>query len=162
MSLVLAHKTNSLENALVISGKLEAVGFTPFIKNYFHGGVALGYHLALDGFHIFLPEEELESATLYMNQDHEILEYDPMKSRKYGMWKRGTVFCALILSFGALPLPLYFLSPVIITLLLLFASVLLIVLGYLFPIFWFFIPLMLAHAKYIAVPRLRQQDDTSR
>jgi len=81
MSLVLAHKTNVLANALVISGKLEAAGFSPLIKNYYHGGVALGYHLALDGFHILLPEQEIEEAKSYMNQNHEITDYDPIPSR---------------------------------------------------------------------------------
>lgn len=138
----------------MISGKLEAVGFTPFIKNYYHGGVALGYHLALDGFHIFLPEEEMNEAKDYMNEKHEISNFDEIPARLkkdiiqasiitvnplFVAWLLSPIFhLGFLLAFIVLYVTIGS-EPIIIALLKTSSYAIMIA--------------ILAHAKYIALPR---------
>ena len=156
MSLILAHKTNRPAEAVVIFSLLEAGGFHPTFQNYYHGFIAIGYLDALDGIQIMLPSQEIDAAKLYINSIKPIEDYDPIPNR----WVRDLIQASVLTTN-----PFFFvflLSPFIQILCLaaliflnifVFSETLLIaILGNM--TFAFFI-LMLAHAKYVAVPRLR-------
>lgn len=163
MSFILAHKTNSLENALVISGKLEAVGFTPFIKNYYHTSLALGYHLALDGFHILLPHDQVSDARSYMNENHEILDHDPIPSRL----KRDIIQASIITTnpfFGLWLIPPIFHIGFLLVLITFYVKIgeEVFLVALLKSSAYAVLIAIIAHARYVALPKLRHHHDTSR
>ena len=157
MSIILAHKTNRPSEAVVIFSLLEAGGFHPTFQNYYHGLIAIGYLGALDGIQIMLPSQEIEAAKIYINSIKPIDDYDPIPDR----WGRDLIQASILTTN-----PFFFVflfSPFIQTLCL---AVLILLNIFVFSetilvallsnmTFAFFI-LMLAHAKYIAVPSLRK------
>ncbi|MDB2438618.1 hypothetical protein N9W89_07860 [Hellea sp.] len=157
MPLILAHKTNSPADAVVIYSLLEAGGFHPTFQNYYHGFIAIGYLGALDGIQIMLPSQEIEDAKVYIKETKAITDFDPIKNR----WIRDLIQ-ASVLTMN----PFFFiflLSPFIqiaALILLITLDVLVFSQGLLIALlanitFAFFI-IMLAHAKYVAVPKLRE------
>ena len=163
MPLILAHKTNSPANAVVIYSLLQAGGFHPTFKNYYHGFIAIGYLGALDGIQIMLPSQEVETAKAYIQTREPITDYDPIPNR----WVRDLIQATVLTSN-----PLFFvflLSPFIqmlcLILLILFEVTILsqnLMMALLANITFAFFIIMLAHAKYIAVPKLRQNHEPAR
>ena len=156
MSLILAHKTNRPSEAVVIFSLLEAGGFHPTFQNYYHGFIAIGYLSALDGIQIMLPSQEIEAAKDYINSVKPIEDYDPIQNR----WVRDLIQASVLTSN---PFFFVFLLSPFIQILCLAALILLnifvfsetLLIAILGNITFAFFILMLAHAKYIAVPRLR-------
>lgn len=156
MALILAHKTNQPAEAVVIFSLLEAGGFHPTFQNYYHGFIAIGYLGALDGIQIMLPSQEIEEAKTYVHSAREITDYDPITDH----WVRDLIHASILTTN-----PLFFvflLSPLIqatvLALLILFEVSILaepLILSLLSNITFAFFVLMLAHAKYVAVPKLR-------
>ena len=157
MSLILAHKTNSPSEAVVIFSLLEAGGFRPTFQNYYHGFIAIGYLGALDGIQIMLPSQEIQAAQDYINSVKPVEDYDPIPNR----WVRDLVQASAL---TANPFFFVFLLSPFIQILCLAALVLLdififsetLVIAILGNVTFAFFILMLAHAKYIAVPKLRE------
>lgn len=157
MPLVLAHKTNSPAEAVVIVSLLEAGGFHPSFKNYYHGFIAIGYLGALDGIHIMLPSQEIEEAKTYIHSDREITDYDPITDH----WVRDLVQASILSTnpFFFVFLLSPFIQIAILAILLVLEMTILpqsLVIALLGNITFAFYILMLAHAKYIAVPKLRE------
>jgi len=156
LSLILAHKTNRPSEAVVIFSLLEAGGFHPTFQNYYHGFIAIGYLSALDGIQIMLPSQEIEAAKDYINSVKPIEDYDPIQNR----WVRDLIQASVLTSN---PFFFVFLLSPFIQILCLAALILLnifvfsetLLIAILGNITFAFFILMLAHAKYIAVPRLR-------
>ncbi len=157
MSLTLAHKTNRPSEAIVIFSLLEAGGFHPSFQNYYHGYIAIGYLSALDGIQIMLPSQEIQAAQDYVNSVKPIEDFDQIPNH----WVRDLIQASILTSN-----PFFFvflLSPlvqtvclaglIVLNILVFSETLLLAILGNM--TFAFFI-LMLAHAKYVAVPKLRE------
>lgn len=157
MSLVLAHKTNRPSEAIVIFSLLEAGGFHPSFQNYHHGYIAMGYLGALDGIQIMLPSQEIEAAKYYVKSVSPLEDYDPIPDR----WVRDLIHASILsrnpLFFVLLLSPLVQLvllaALILFEVLLLSETLLITAIGNV--TFAFFI-VMLTHAKYIAVPKLRK------
>ena len=81
MALILAHRTNRPADLWVIFSRLQAGGFHPFIHNLEHGTVASAYILAFGGYDIWLPEEEIEEAKVWMSNIDPVEDFDPIKDR---------------------------------------------------------------------------------
>jgi len=152
---VIFRRYNSLAEGCVVYSALEAGGFHPSFQNYHHAHVAALYLLAFGGIILTLPEQEIESAEQFVKalQSAPIEDFDPIKLRRFGMWKRGTLFGLTFSIF----LPLFFLPPEILLLIWLGDFVYNNFQFNLLMSYWLFIPLILLHAKYIAVPKLREK-----
>ena len=154
MRAVIFGQYNNLPEACVIFSVLEAGGFHPSFQNYHHAHIAALQLLAFGGIILIIPEQELVSAKKFLTdqQAAPITDFDPIKTRRFGMWKRATLFG---LAFNIF-LPLYFLAPELLLVIWLAAM------AYngldldIFTITWIFVPILLLHAKYIAVPKLRE------
>lgn len=81
MALILAHRTNRPADLWVVYSRLQAGGFHPFIHNLEHGTIASAYLLALGGYDIWLPEEEISEAKIWMSQSHPTQDFDPIRER---------------------------------------------------------------------------------
>ncbi len=157
MSSVIFGRYNNLPEACVIFSVLEAGGFHPTFQNYHHAHIAALELIAFGGIILALPEQEFAEAKNFLDEQQAtpITDFDPMKVRRFGMWKRGTIFC---LSSG-LFLPYFFLAPeVLIVIWIAFFAYTGFQIASLTS-FWLFIPLMLLHAKYVALPKLRQANE---
>ena len=158
MSLVVFGHYMSIGEALVVNSALQAGGFQPSFHNYHHAYNNFLQMLTLGGLIILIPKQELNEAEKWIQQlrKNSINEATPITSRKYGMWKRASVFT--FLSTG-LFLPLFLFIPILFALticgFLLFATD--IILVHFFPYFAlaFFFSLMILHIKYIALPKLK-------
>lgn len=171
MSLVNFSTHNNLAEASVNYSCLKAGGFHPNFQNYNHANLVALYILAFGGIILQLPNNEVEGAQAYLAQIREqpLQESDPIIRRKYGMWKRSVLFACLSYSigFGSISTALLMVGFIFLTpeLLCFFAIPFIIwgvMKGQILAIIWLFFPLMLLHAKYIALPKLRQQHDASR
>lgn len=157
MSLILAHKTNRPSEAVVIFSLLEAGGFHPTFQNYYHGFIAIGYLGALDGIQIMLPSQEIDAAKQYISSIKPIEEdHDPIPNR----WVRDLIQASVLTTnpffFVFLVSPfiqILCLAALVLLNIFVFSETLVIaILGSITPAFFI---LTLAHAKYVAVPKLR-------
>jgi hypothetical protein len=157
VTLVLAYTSNTPAHVLVVFSRLQAGGFSPFISDYHYGFIAIAHVLALGGFRIYLPEEEITDAKVWM-KDIEPLPADiPIKDRPV----RDTVFATVLTTnplFALLHLPPLWLlilwSGLCVTISWVAQTPL--VLTALSMSTGFAIIGILGHAKYTAVPRLRE------
>ena len=158
MSLVLAHKTNNPANAMVIFSLLENGGFHPMFQNYHHGYIAIGYLGALGGINIMLPEQEVDDAKSFVSSVKEIEDFDPLPDPLVRDIVQASIITVNPFFF------VYHLSPIIqfiafwmlvgFEVLFFSISFSMAIITNLVSIFYI---LMIAHAKYVAVPKLRQQ-----
>jgi len=157
LSLILAHKTNRTSEAIVIFSLLEAGGFHPSFQNYYHGYVAIGYLGALDGIQIMLPSQEIEAAKHFVESVNPLEDYDPIPNRWVRDLIQASILCRNPFFFVFMLSPLIqivlFIALILLEVFVLSETVLIAAIGNI--TFAFFI-LMLAHAKYIAVPKLRE------
>ena len=154
MKSVIFKRYNNLPAACVDFSTLEAGGFHPSFNNYHHAHVSALQLIAYGGIIIVIPEQEYRDAKSFLTdmQKTPLTDFDPIKPRRFGMWKRATAFG---LSFGIF-LPIYFLTPELLLIIWFGAMVYNGVEFDILTTIWAFIPLMLLHAKYIAVPKLRE------
>lgn len=144
---------NNLPEACVIFSVLQAGGFHPSFQNYHHAHIAALQLLAFGGIILLIPEQELASAKIFLadQQSAPITDFDPITPRRFGMWKRATLFGLA----SGIFLPLYFLTPELLFVIWLVAMVFNGLDFDIITVFWAFVPLILLHAKYIALPKLR-------
>ncbi|MEP3889752.1 MAG: hypothetical protein ABJN69_04745 [Hellea sp.] len=161
MKAVIFGQYNNLPEACVIFSVLEAGGFHPSFQNYHHAHIAALQLMAFGGIILLIPEQELLSAKKFLTdqQSAPITDFDPIRPRRFGMWKRATLFGLA----SGIFLPMLFLAPellMIIWLIDMGFSILDVVQNGLditmLTGVWVFVPLMLLHAKHIAVPKLRE------
>ncbi len=154
MKSVIFKRYNNLPTACVDFSTLEAGGFHPSFNNYYHAHISALQLIAYGGIIIIIPEQEYHKALAFLKdmQQTPMTDFDPIAPRRFGMWKRGTVFSLA----SGIFLPIFFLAP---ELLLVIWVALFIYDEFHFRAiasFWLFMPLILLHAKYIAVPKLRE------
>ena len=104
MPYALAYRSNTAAEFWVVFSRLQAGGFHPFAPNFHHGTIAAGYILALGGFDILLPEEEMNDANEWMTDIRPIEDFDPIKDRPI----RDIVYACILTmnpSFALLMLP---------------------------------------------------------
>ena len=157
MGVVLFRNCNSLPEASVLFSCLEAGGFHPTFQNYNHANIAALQIIAFGGIGITIPQQELQEASAYIQFCEDsaieaIEDFDPIAERRFGKWKSGTL---LTFASGVF-LPYYFLP----------AELLLFIWISFFAWGGFQIidiasmdllfALILLHAKYIALPKLRK------
>lgn len=167
MRAVIFGRYNNLPEACVIFSVLEAGGFHPSFQNYHHAHISALQLIAFGGIILTLPEQELRSAKDFLadQQAAPITDFDPIKPRRFGMWKRATLFGFA----SGIFLPIMFLAPELLMVIWIIDMVFwvsdIVDTGLEVEIFagvWVFVPLMLLHAKYIAVPRLRESHELAR
>lgn len=148
-----------LGRAAVAFSALEAGGFKPVFANYNHANMAAMHIIALGGITIMLPENKIADAADWIQflKTQPLEDYDPITPRKFGMWKRATVFGFC----GGILLPILFLPPLIFAGLWGLGSIINVLLGespawILASGFW---PALLMHAKYIAGPKFLKGTD---
>lgn len=114
MSLVLYSRHFDYAEGLCAYTALKAGGLTPIMGNFEHCTIAIMQIEAFGGLQIFLPEEEVDQADAWIKfiYANPIQDYDPIKRRRFGKWKRGTIMgmCSFIF------LPIFFISPKILAL----------------------------------------------
>jgi hypothetical protein len=162
MSLVIFSRHNNLPEAAVTFSCLESGGFHPNFQNYNHANIAALYILAFGGIVVQLPEQEVEAAEKYLKimRTIPLKEDEPIERSKRGMWKRSILFAGCgTFDLAFLILASVFLRPEIITIGISALAVWAVYNGYLYAIVWLFFPLMLLHAKHIALPKLRQRQN---
>ena len=121
-----------------------------------HGTIASGYVLALGGFDILLPDSEMDAAREWMTDIPPIEDFDPIKKRRFRDAIQASVLTTNPLFFILL------LSPKILLGLWLSWVLLLSLISnqWLVAVITNLIPLLiiaiLAHAKYVAVPKLQK------
>lgn len=166
MSFVIFRRYGTFPDAMVDFSLLKAHGYTPIFNNYHHASLDFFLMEALGGLIIMLPEQDIEEAKALIESSIPIPEeeYEPVKPDKKNRFK-SAIFMVLHL-FSPLWLFL-FLPPLLIIVL---AAVSLI---FMVPVFigaeangkiaivsiyalvvgW---AALQSHAKYIALPRLKQ------
>lgn len=154
MKSVIFKRYNNLPAACVDFSTLEAGGFHPSFNNYHHAHVSALQLIAYGGIIIIIPQQEYLEALIFLDemQKSPLTDFDPIEPRRFGMWKRGTMFSLA----SGIFLPAFFLAP---ELLLITWIALFIYDGFHFRAiasFWLFMPLMLLHAKHVAIPKLRE------
>lgn len=156
MTLVLGHLTNNPAEAIVLMNELEAGGFDPIMFDYHHGHIAIGNIMALGGFRIMLPEGQIECAREYIQARPEITDYDPIPKRKLIDIVRASVL------FMNPFFPMYLLSPIILFLIWMTITAVAaiftdynVVFGILEDSLLLCVLAILAHARYVALPRKR-------
>ena len=162
MGLKLAHFTDSPAETVVIYSLLQSGGFHPFIFNYYHGFIAIAYVTAMDGFRIMLPEEEIEAAKKFVESTKPAPDFDPIQPQL----KRDVLYASVLTQnplFVLLLLPPYILILIIIFIIIFFIFIepSLIIPNLTINCIPIYIVLMLAHAKYIALPAIRKTKETS-
>jgi len=148
--------------SLTVFAALEAGGFHPTFHAFEHTSIAIAFIDAFGGMQISLPEQEFQPAKnwLIYLYDNPITDFDPIKRRRFGKWKRGT-----LMSGGPLFLPIYFLPLWAIWVI---SAIILSLYAYANSInsilfLWLVIPAILTHAKYVAGPKyVRPRDVPSR
>lgn len=160
MSLSVFRRYNNIGDGLVEFSALQAGGFSPVFQNQHYAYTASLEMLALGGLIILLPDSQTHDARNYLTslKAEPLEDFDPVPEEKYGQWIKASVLGGL--SGAVLPmvfLPLLFLPSVLLLLvgiilifvdngLVRFCGLSLLVLG-----------LILMHARYIALPRIRKQ-----
>ena len=162
MRAVIFTRYNNIGEALADQSCLKAGGFSVEFHNYFHGINDYLSLLAFGGMLLTIPEQEYAEAQLFLKEmkRHPLPADLPVRNRRFGLWGRATVFFGL--GNPAIFLPIYFLKPDV----LLFITIVLhVILFFMFgPVsivaisFHTFIVLILLHAKFVALPKLRQTD----
>jgi len=161
MGALIFRRYNNLPPALVEYSALQSAGFNPSFHNFHHAHNAALELLALGGLIILLPESEIKDARQWIDQrqsENIITDYDPIREAKFGRWKTATFFslCTTMSVF----FPLLLLPAEILFGLVFLIEIITVVITKEFNIILFaaglFIPLLLLHAKYIAVPKLRR------
>ncbi len=148
--------------SLTVYAALKAGGFTPNFHAFEHTSVAIAYMDAFGGMQISLPEQEFQPAKEWLTYLYEnpITDFDPIKRRHFGKWKRGSVMSAGLT--GVPWLPIFFLPPL--ALLALFAVLAAIDIyqdpSSIFAALSLLVtPLILIHAKYVAGPKFVKEKD---
>lgn len=156
MSLTVFQSYNNIGDGLVAFSALKAGGFDPVFQNVHHAYAASLHMLALGGLIILLPEAQHDEAGEYIATLPDVAskDYDPIQTRSYGQWIKGTVFGTAV--FGVFPLPLYWLPPLWLGLM----GVILIFIDSLIAkslgVSFMVMSVLTWHAKHIAIPRLRK------
>lgn len=161
MTLVLGHTTNNPTEAVVLMNELVAGGFNPVIFDYHHGHIAIGNIMALGGFRVMLPEQEIQAARDFVQARREITNFDPIPQRYF-----IDIFRATILSINPL-FPMCLLPPI--ALLILWIGLISLAafftnysvwVGILENSYLLCIISILMHAKYVALPRMRNAHES--
>lgn len=160
---MLGHKTNNPAEALVIYSLLQSGGFHPIIHNYYYGFISIAELIALDGLRIMLPESEVCSAREFIANTQPISDCDPIPERP----KRDILQASILTLnpfFFVYHLPLIYQCTAFICVVIfhVFAFSLAPTAAVLANIVFAFLILVVAHAKHIALPRLRHAHDTAR
>jgi len=168
VGLVKIHESTNLAEMAVLKSELDAAGIYNFIQTYHHGTINALALIALGGQRMLIEESDVDFAKDFIKAREGIQDYDALPVRKFGQWKRATVFG---LAFGMF-LPIYFLRSIwllaLSLILILFCLLLLppsyndlartfLVMASGFGMFG----LLLCHAEYVALPRIRKQNHVS-
>ena len=162
---------NSFGAAYADFSALKASGLHPEFSNYDMAHLHSLAMLAFGGLIIKIDDHERDHAIAVLDlcqrqeMSLEIKDEDILPNRRFGCWKRGTFFGFMAL----IPLPLLFFFPKAIYVFI-FCFILSglywvnsddgIIELFLFISLLMSIPLMLLHAEYIALPRLRKKPNT--
>ena len=92
MGLVRIHTSHNLAEMAVLQSELDAAGVFNYLQTYHYGTIDALTLIALGGQRMYICEEDVDYVRDYIMARQAITDYDPIAERKYGMWKRATIF----------------------------------------------------------------------